>query len=33
VSGDINAWIDYFDFASVNAAEGRSWGAIKSLFR
>jgi hypothetical protein len=29
----MGAWIDWFDFASYNAAEGTSWGAIKNLFR
>jgi hypothetical protein len=33
VSGEINGWIDWFSFSSVNAAENDSWSAIKSLFR
>jgi len=33
VSGEINAWIDWFRFSSVTAVEADSWGAIKALFR
>jgi hypothetical protein len=33
VSGDVNSWIDWFQFSSAAATESQSWGAIKSLFR
>jgi hypothetical protein len=32
VGGEINAWIDLYLFSSLSAADGESWGAIKSLF-
>jgi len=33
VSGDFNAWVDWFQFSSVAAVEPATWGSIKSLFR
>jgi hypothetical protein len=33
VSGENNAWIDWFTFSSAAAVEPATWGSIKSLFR